>query len=168
MNQFSLEDKLIYNPIPFAEYISRSPIKTFVISSNSVNSPQNYSIDIDTTKITETQSKSKSIIMASEIKYSFMKEELSMPVIHFHKYIKDNKFTDEQILAYKIARRRYNNCIYSCNARLKRKMKKTSNNNTNSNISNNCDSIIEDDAIFEHEIIEKLHDLPDLIHYTYI
>ena len=136
--------------IPFAELVSRNAIHTFV------------------KKITKTSN--------SDINYSFTKEELTMPVIHFHKYIKDNHFTHEQIMAYKIARRRYNNCIYSCNARLKRKMKHMCNNSNSNSSSNssrssrsntNTDSVIENSETFEHEIIDKIDNLPDLIHYTY-
>jgi hypothetical protein len=143
MTQLLTDYHLTYNIIPFAEFISRRPIRTFV---NRIISNQTYTIDIDTTKVTE-----------SVMKYSFTKEELSMPVINSHKFIKDNNFSNKQILAYKIARRRYNNCIYSKRARETRKNKQKLQTNT-LNISSIGESV-------KHEIIK---DLPELIHYTYI
>jgi hypothetical protein len=144
MEQESLE----YTIIPFAEPVSRKPIRTFpdrIISNH-------YNISYIDTKVTKR-----------ELKYSFTKEELSMSNIELQTYMKYNNFSNEQKLEYKKARRRYNNCIYAQRSRKKRKNKKTLLTNTlnNSSIDEQDDQVEQ----IEHEIIE---DLPDLIHYTYI
>ena len=137
MNQISSKDQFSYSIIPFAEcVVSGRPIRTFV-SSN-----QNYSIDIhiDTTKVIE-----------SKIKTSFTKEELSMSVTNYHKYIKDNTFSKEKILAFKLARRRYNNCIYAHRSReKKRKNKKTLLTNTINDSS--IDDHVEQDEHVEQDV----------------
>jgi hypothetical protein len=148
MNQISSKDQFSYSIIPFAEcVVSGRPIRTFV-SSN-----QNYSIDIhiDTTKVIE-----------SKIKTSFTKEELSMSVTNYHKYIKDNTFSKEKILAFKLARRRYNNCIYAQRSReKKRKNKKTLLSNTinDSSIDEQVYQVYQDDE--EVQVVQVVQDDQD-------
>jgi hypothetical protein len=165
MEQESLE----YTIIPFVEPVSKGPIRTFVDCSN-----------IDTkTKI--------------KLKYYFTKEELSMSIIEVQ--IRMKHASNEKKLAYKLARRRFKNCMSSQRYREKRKKKNIFVTNTL-----NDDSIFDQDEQIEqdeeeqddqdkqielieqdeeeeqeeHEIIEDVPDLlyciyvPGLIHYTYI
>ena len=141
------EDKLPYYPIPFAEYITRRPIRTF-INTNSANSKIPDSIpdiipvipdtisdlipdlipDIIPMIIPLTKDDIEIKIKTNpKVTYSFTEDELTMSTTHFHNYVKS--WDTDKIHALSSARRRYKNCIYSKKARLKRK--------SESNIKNN-------------------------------
>jgi hypothetical protein len=132
------EDKLPYYPIPFAEYITRRPIRTFINTNSRIPDlipevilevipevipeliPELIPMIIPLTKDDieiKIQTKPK-------VTYSFTEDELTMSTTHFHNYVKS--WNTDKIKELSSARRRYKNCIYSKKARLKRKTESNS------------------------------------------
>ena len=139
------EDKLPYYPIPFAEYITRRPIRTFINTNNRIPDlipdmipdmipevipevilevipevipeliPELIPMIIPLTK-DDIEIK---IQTKPVVTYSFTEDELTMSTTHFHNYVKS--WDTDKIKELSSARRRYKNCIYSKKARLKRK-----------------------------------------------
>lgn len=180
-------DNLTYNPIPFMNCISNGPIHIFLNSKtiehreHRVSSKPRQHIK----PIKHNMSITKTVGL-----YTFTEDELTMNVINFHRYVKLNSWESDKVKALSLARRRYNNCIYSRRARSKRKNNKNNNNNTKksktkteihtgSNTESNTETKDQIIYIEKHPLVEQENtvdrddtvyleeELPDLIHYKY-